>query len=143
MSATTAGAANVSARTRVRSDPAEQAFLLLRTAFVVAPIVMGLDKFANLLTDWPRYLAPWIDDIVPGSASAAMHVVGVVEIAAGILVAVRPRWGAYVVAAWLAGIIFNLLTYSGFYDVAMRDFGLMIGALALGRLASRYDAPRA
>lgn len=143
MSATTAGAANVSARTRVRSDPAEQAFLLLRTAFVVAPIVMGLDKFANLLTDWPRYLAPWVDDIVPGSASAAMHVVGVVEIAAGILVAVRPRWGAYVVAAWLAGIIFNLLTYSGFYDVAMRDFGLMIGALALGRLASRYDAPRA
>jgi uncharacterized membrane protein YphA (DoxX/SURF4 family) len=112
---------------------------LLRTAFVLAPIAVGLDKFANVLTDWTRYLAPWVNDIAPGSASAAMHAVGVVEIAAGVLVAVRPRWGAYVVAAWLAGIIFNLLTYSGFYDIALRDFGLMLGALTLARLATVYD----
>ena len=144
MSAVPASArSTATTRTRVRADPAEQAFLLLRTAFVVAPIAVGLDKFANVLVDWTQYLAPWINDIIPGSASAAMHAVGVVEIAAGVLVAVRPRWGAYVVAAWLAGIIFNLLTLSGYYDVAVRDFGLMIGALALGRLASRYDAPRA
>ena len=116
-------------------DPAYQAFLLLRTAFTVAPILFGLDKFTNLLTDWTGYLAPWIDHLVPGDASTAMHLVGVVEILAGILVAVAPRIGAYVVALWLAGIIVNLLTLPGFYDVALRDFGLLIGALALGRLA--------
>ena len=129
------------ARTRaaVTSDPAEQAFLLLRTAFTLAPILVGLDKFFGVLVDWNRYLASWINDIVPGSATDAMHLVGVVEIAAGILVAVRPRWGAYVVAAWLAGIIVDLLTYSGYYDIAVRDFGLLVAALALGRLASRYD----
>src|SRR3954453_11364138 len=118
-----------SIRERIGTDPAYQAFLLLRIAFTVAPILFGIDKFANVLVDWTQYLAPWINDIIPGSASAAMHAVGVVEIAAGVLVAVRPRWGAYVVAAWLAGIIFNLLTLSGYYDVAVRDFGLMIGAL--------------
>ena len=116
-------------------DPGYQAFLLLRTAFTVAPILFGLDKFANLMTDWTGYLAPWIDHLVPGDASTAMHLVGVVEILAGILVAVAPRIGAYVVALWLAGIIVNLLTLPGFYDVALRDFGLLIGALALGRLA--------
>ena len=118
------------------SDPAYQAFLVLRTVFTIAPIMFGLDKFTNLLTDWPGYLAPWINDIVPGSASTAMHLVGVVEIVAGVLVALKPRYGAYVVAAWLAGIIVNLLTYSGYYDIALRDFGLMVGALALARLAA-------
>lgn len=124
-------------RAVVQADPADQAFLLLRTAFTLAPIAVGIDKFFGVLTDWTRYLAPWIDDLVPGSASVAMHGVGVVEIAAGVLVAVRPRWGAYVVAAWLAGIIVNLVTGPGYYDVAVRDFGLLVGALALGRLASR------
>jgi uncharacterized membrane protein YphA (DoxX/SURF4 family) len=126
---------------RLAGDPAYQAFLLLRVAFAVAPIAFGLDKFANVLVDWEAYLAPWIDDIVPGSASTAMHLVGVVEIAAGLLVALKPRYGAYLVAAWLGGIIVNLLTHSGYYDIALRDFGLLVGALSLARLASRYDPP--
>jgi hypothetical protein len=117
------------------ADPSRQAFLLLRTVFTVAPIVFGLDKFANVLTDWPRYLAPWIDRIVPGTAQQAMYIVGVVEVLAGVLVAVAPRIGAWVVAAWLAGIILNLLTVPGFYDIALRDFGLFVGAVALARLA--------
>ena len=116
-------------------DPTYQAFLLLRTVFAVAPILFGLDKFTNVMTDWTTYLAPWIDNIVPGDAVAAMRIVGVIEIAAGLLVAVAPRVGAYVVALWLAGIIVNLLTLPGFYDIALRDFGLLVGALALGRLA--------
>jgi len=107
--------------------------------FTVAPILFGLDKFAEVLVDWDRYLAPWINDIVPGSASTAMHLVGVVEVVAGLSVALKPRYGAYVVAAWLGGIVVNLLTYSGYYDIALRDFGLLVGALALGRLASVYD----
>jgi uncharacterized membrane protein YphA (DoxX/SURF4 family) len=127
-------------RTRL-SDPSYQAFLLLRTVFTVAPILFGLDKFFNVMTDWPNYLAPWIDGILPGSAATAMYIVGVIEIVAGILVAVAPRIGAYVVALWLAGIIVNLLTVPGFYDVALRDFGLLIGALALGRLADAQRAP--
>jgi hypothetical protein len=116
-------------------DPTFQAFALLRTVFTVAPILFGLDKFFNVLTEWTMYLAPWINDIVPGDAATAMRIVGVVEIVAGVLVAVAPRFGAYVVAAWLAGIIVNLLTLSGYYDVALRDFGLLVAALALGRLA--------
>src|SRR5262245_59514709 len=124
------------------TDPAYQAFLVLRTTFVVAPIVFGLDKFTNLLTDWPAYLAPWINDIVPGSAQQAMYAVGVVEIVAGLVVAVLPRFGGLLVAAWLAGIIFNLLTIPGFYDVALRDFGLLAAALALARLAVRYAPAR-
>ena len=121
-------------RARLR-DPSYQAFLLLRTVFTVAPILFGLDKFFNVMTDWPMYLAGWIDGILPGTAATAMYIVGVIEIAAGILVAIAPRIGAYVVALWLAGIIVNLLTLPGFYDVALRDFGLLVGALALGRLA--------
>ena len=127
-------------RTRL-GNPSYQAYLLLRTVFTVAPILFGVDKFANVMTDWPMYLAPWIDGILPGSAATAMYIVGVIEIAAGILVAVAPRIGAYVVALWLAGIIVNLLTMPGFYDVALRDFGLLVGALALGRLAEAQRAP--
>src|SRR3954465_5082791 len=126
---------------RLKADPAYQAFVLLRITFTVAPILFGLDKFFNVMVDWETYLAPWINDIVPGSASTAMHLVGVVEIAAGILVALKPRYGASLGAAWLGGIILNLLTYSGYYDIALRDFGLMLGALTLARLASRYDPP--
>ncbi|WP_324011493.1 hypothetical protein [Microbacterium sp. JZ37] len=116
-------------------SPTHQAFLLLRTVFTVAPILFGLDKFANLLVDWTIYLAPWIDAILPGDDVFAMRVVGVVEIAAGVLVAILPRWGAWVVAAWLLGIIVNLLTLPGYFDVALRDFGLLVGAVALARLA--------
>jgi uncharacterized membrane protein YphA (DoxX/SURF4 family) len=128
---------------RLKADPTYQAFVLLRIAFTVAPILFGLDKFFNVMVDWEQYLAPWINDIIPGSASTAMHLVGVIEIVAGILVFLKPRYGAYVVAAWLGGIILNLLTYSGYYDVALRDFGLMLGALTLARLASVYDPPGA
>jgi uncharacterized membrane protein YphA (DoxX/SURF4 family) len=120
-----------------RTDPATQAFVLLRTVFTVAPILFGLDKFFNLLVDWPVYLAPWIDSIVPGSPQTAMYVVGVIEIVAGVLVALRPKWGGLVVAAWLLGIIVNLVTGPGHYDIALRDFGLLVGALALSRLAGR------
>lgn len=128
---------------RLRDDPAFQAFTLLRVAFTAAPILFGLDKFFNVMVDWEIYLAPWIDDIVPGSAATAMYLVGGVEILAGLLVALKPRYGAYIVAAWLAGIIIDLLTYSGYYDIALRDFGLLLGALTLGRLASKYDPPGA
>src|SRR3954470_8021669 len=103
------------------ADPSRQAFLLLRTVFTVAPIVFGLDKFLNLLTDWPQYLAPWIDGIVPGTAQQAMYAVGVVEIVAGVVVVVVPRFSGWLVAAWLVGIIINLLTIPGFYDIALRD----------------------
>lgn len=125
----------------LRADPAYQAFWLLRLGFTVAPIVFGADKFANVLVDWERYLAVWIRDLSPLGAVHTMHVVGVIEIVAGVAVAVKPRYGAYVVAAWLAGIVVDLLTYSGYYDIALRDFGLMLAALTLARLASRYDAP--
>jgi len=117
------------------SPGARQAFLLLRTVFTVAPILFGLDKFVGLLTDWEQYLTPQIDALIPGTAHQAMLAVGIVEILAGILVAVAPRIGGYVVAAWLAGIIVNLLLIGDFYDVALRDFGLLVGALALARLA--------
>jgi hypothetical protein len=119
-------------------DPAFQAFWLLRIGFTVAPILFGLDKFFHVLVDWDRYLAPVIVRNTPWTAHQIMWVVGVVEIVAGIVVALRPRFGGYLVAAWLAGIIVNLLVYSGYYDVALRDFGLLIGALALARLATAF-----
>jgi len=121
---------------RLRGDTAYQSFTVLRIGFTVLPIVFGLDKFANVLTDWSKYLAPQIDSIVPGTAHQAMLAVGVVEVVAGVLVAVRPRWGGYVVAAWLAGIIGNLLLLQDYYDIALRDVGLLLGALALARLAT-------
>jgi hypothetical protein len=122
-------------------DARFQAYALLRTGFAVAPILFGLDKFFEVLVDWPIYLAPWVNDIAPGSAQDFMYFVGAVEILAGVVVAVKPRYGAYLVAAWLGGIIVNLLSHSGYYDIALRDFGLLIGALALGRLAAVYDPP--
>ena len=128
----------------VTPSGARQAFLLLRTVFTIAPIAFGLDKFFDLLTDWEQYLAPWINDLVPGSAHQAMLAVGVVEILAGVLVAARPSIGGYVVAAWLAGIIVNLVSIGGYYDIALRDFGLLVAALALARLAApgRRSSPR-
>ena len=113
----------------------------MRLTFTVAPLAFGIDKFFNVIVHWPKYLAPWINDIAPGTAQQFMYFVGDTEILAGVLVALKPRYGAYVVAAWLAGIVINLLSYSGFYDIALRDFGLMLGALTLARLASVYDPP--
>ncbi len=135
--------ANTHAATNVRADgdlrsPDHQAFLLLRTVFTVAPILFGLDKFTNLLVQWDSYLAPWINDLVPGTGAQAMYAVGVVEILAGLAVAIAPRFGAWLVAAWLGGIIVNLLTLSGYYDVALRDFGLLVAAVALARLAKAH-----
>ena len=128
-----------SQNTSVRDNPAYQAYLVLRTGFIVAPILFGLDKFTNLLTDWTAYLAPAVDRLVPGSAAGAMLAVGVIEIAAGLVVAVRPKIGGYLVAAWLAGIITNLLLLGEHYDVALRDFGLLLAALALARLATAFQ----
>jgi hypothetical protein len=123
----------------ISRDPAYQAFALLRIGFTVAPIAFGIDKFFNGMVDWEKYLAPWINRLMPGTAHSFMLFVGVVEIVAGLAVALKPRFGAYLVAAWLGGIVLNLLTGHGFYDVALRDFGLLLGALTLGRLAAVYD----
>jgi hypothetical protein len=134
---------DVTTAPRRLDDPAYQAFALLRIGFTVAPILFGLDKFLDWLVDWRIYLAPEINDIIPGSAHQAMLIVGVIEIVAGLVVAVWPRGGGYLVAAWLAGIIVNLLLQADFYDIALRDFGLLLGALALARLATAYDRPAA
>ena len=120
-------------------SPTYQAYLALRVGFVVAPILFGLDKFTNLLADWTSYLAPAIDRLVPASATSAMLAVGVVEIVAGLVVAVRPKVGGYLVAAWLAGIIGNLLLLGDHYDIALRDLGLLLAALALARLATGFQ----
>lgn len=130
----TTSAARATGQTRAM-DPGRQAFLLLQTVFTVAPIVFGLDKFTNVLADWTVYLAPVATTIVPLPAQTIMYAVGVVEIIAGIAVAARPRFGSLLVAVWLLGIIVNLLILGGFYDVALRDFGLLVGALALNRLS--------
>jgi uncharacterized membrane protein YphA (DoxX/SURF4 family) len=142
MTSATTGSRSAAPRSAAFGDPGYQAFVILRLAFTVAPILFGLDKFTNLLVDWPVYLAPWIDDLVPGSAQAAMYAVGVVEIVAGVVVALAPRFGGWLVAGWLAGIIVNLLTIPGYYDIALRDFGLLLGAVALARLAAHYHAER-
>jgi uncharacterized membrane protein YphA (DoxX/SURF4 family) len=126
---------NVSLGRLQSMTPDRQAFLLLRTVFTVAPVLFGLDKFTNILTDWTIYLAPVATAVVPVPAQTFMYVVGVVEIIAGVLVAVRPRFGSLLVAVWLLGIIINLLVLGSFYDVALRDFGLLVGALALNRLS--------
>lgn len=131
---------SVPPRRATLSDPGYQAFVILRTGFTVAPILFGLDKYTNLLVHWPVYLAPWINNIVPGSAQAAMYAVGVIEIVAGLAVALFPRFGAWLVAGWLAGIIVDLLTVPGYYDIALRDFGLLLGAVALARLAQHYHS---
>jgi hypothetical protein len=123
----------------IRRDPVAQAFVIMRIAFTVAPILFGLDKFANVLTDdWTRYLSTQFNDLIPGNAADAMHIVGVVEIVAGLVVAVAPRFGGLLVAAWLGGIIVNLLLVGGYGDIALRDFGLLLGALTLSRLATAF-----
>ncbi|MGH9259761.1 MAG: hypothetical protein ACRD08_07685 [Acidimicrobiales bacterium] len=121
------------------SNPAYPAFTLLRVGFAVAPILFGLDKFLDWLVGWEQYLAPEINDLVPGNAHQAMLAIGVIEIVAGLVVAFRPRFGGYLVAAWLGGIIANLLLQGDYYDIALRDFGLLLAALTLARLATAFD----
>ena len=120
----------------VAERPAHQAFTLLRFGFAVLPIVAGLDKFTHFLVDWTQYLAPIATQMTGLDAETFMAIVGVIEIAAGCLVAWKPRIGGYVVAFWLWGIIVNLLMVPGYYDIAARDFGLSLGALARARLAT-------
>jgi uncharacterized membrane protein YphA (DoxX/SURF4 family) len=125
------------------ADPAYQAFQILRIGFIAAPILAGLDKFFHLLVNWDNYLAPVIDRALGGHGHTFMLVAGVIEVIAGIGVALRPRIFSYVVAAWLLGIIANLLMFPPshpfpHYDVALRDLGLCLGALALGRLSGRF-----
>lgn len=127
------------ARPRPMTGPAYQAYMLLYAAFIAAPIIAGVDKFFHVLVNWDQYLAP----IVPSTLHVAPHTlmlaIGVVEVVAGILVAIRPSIFAYLVAAWLWGIIINLLLLPGHYDIALRDFGLSLGALALARLGRAFD----
>ncbi len=122
------------------SNPVFQAFTLLRIAFTVAPILFGLDKFAHVLVNWDIYLAPRLDRIIPGTAHQAMYAVGAIEIVAGLVVALRPKYGSLLVSVWLLGIIANLLLIPGFYDIALRDFGLFLAATTLFRLASFFDS---
>jgi hypothetical protein len=129
--------------TRLREDPVAQAFTLLRIGFFVLPVLMGLDKFAEVMNDnWPAYLASEYNDIIPGSGQDAMYAVGVIEIIAGFVVLVVPRFGGLLVAGWLAGIILSLLLVGGYGDIALRDVGLLLGALTLFRLAAT-QAPNA
>jgi hypothetical protein len=128
------------AETRITTaEPTYQAYQILHWAFVAAPTIAGLDKFFHLLTNWDGYLAPVVARILPVSGHAFMLLVGAIEVIAGLLVAVKPRVGAYVVAAWLVAIIVNLLLAHAYYDIALRDFGLFLAAIALGRLSARYD----
>jgi hypothetical protein len=130
------------ATTRAVVEPARRAYQILHWGFVVLPTLTGLDKFAHLLTNWDQYLAHSVERLLPMSGHAFMVLVGVVEILAGLLVALRPRIGAYVVALWLLGIIVNLLLVPGFYDIALRDFGLFLAAIALARLSPVYGQGR-
>ena len=125
---------------RVQGDPAYQAFWLLRIGFTVAPILFGLDKFFHVLVDWDAYLAPEFADLFDAQAHTLMYAVGAIEIVAGLVVAFMPRVGGWLVAAWLAGIIVNLLLMGEYYDVALRDFGLLIAAVALARLAVAFPS---
>lgn len=130
-----------SAGERFKTDPVFQAFWLLRAGFTLAPILFGADKFAHVMTNWDKYLAPQFNDLIPGTAHQAMYGVGVVEILAGVAVLLAPRIGGYLVAAWLCGIIFDLALLGGYWDIALRDFGLLLAALTLTRLASLYSGP--
>lgn len=130
--------AQISVAEQLKSDPTFQAFWLLRIGFTVAPILFGLDKFAHVMTNWDKYLAPWVNNLVPGTAHQAMYAGGIIEVIAGLAVLTKPRFGGYLVAAWLLGIIVNLLSIGAYADVALRDFGLLLAALSLARLASAF-----
>lgn len=132
-------AAVASTEDRAVSRPAHQAFVILRVGFAALPILAGADKFLHLLTDWDKYLAPFVSNLVGGNGHTFMLAVGVIEIIAGIGVALKPKFFAWVVMFWLWGIIVNLVMVGGYLDVALRDFGLSLGALALARLSAAYD----
>ena len=138
MTTTTATNADLRDRRGDLSDPTFQAFLILRIGLTVAPILFGLDKFAHVLVDWDKYLAPEFTDLLNAEAHTLMYFVGAIEIVAGLAVLARPRFGAYLVAAWLGAIITNLLLMADYYDVALRDFGLLLAALTLARLATAF-----
>lgn len=123
------------------APPARQAYQILHLAFFLAPLLAGIDKFFHYLVNWDMYLAPWIANLSPISAHSLMMIIGAIEIIAAFIVAVKPRVGAWIVFIWLCLIIINLLSYPGFYDIALRDFGLALGALALARLSRDYDIP--
>ena len=131
--------ATETAGTRASAEPARQAYQILHWGFVAAPTIAGIDKFTQLLTNWDLYLSPTVAKLLPMSAHAFMMLVGAIEIVAGLIVALRPRVGAWIVAAWLCGIIVNLLLLGSYFDVALRDFGLLLGAVALARLSAVYD----
>jgi hypothetical protein len=122
----------------VSAPPARQAYQILHFAYTAAPIIAGVDKFSHLLVNWDNYLAPWIANLSPIGGHNLMLVVGAIEIIAGLIVAFKPKVGAWIVFAWLWGIIINLLSYSGYYDIALRDFGLSLGSLALARLSKDF-----
>ncbi len=126
-------------QTASKASPAYQAYQILHIAFVIAPIVAGLDKFFHLLTNWDMYLAPAIAHLSPIGGHRLMPLVGIVEIVAGIVVAIRPQIGAYIVSAWLLLIVIDLLVLPGYFDIALRDLGLLLGALALGRLSREFS----
>jgi hypothetical protein len=134
-------ATNASVGMRTQS-PAYQAYQILHLAFVVAPVIAGADKFFHLLVNWDQYLSPLVTRVLPVSAHTFMLAVGMIEIVAGLLVAFMPAIGGLVVGAWLCGIILNLLSIPGYYDVALRDLGLALGAFALARLATEFDDRR-
>ena len=141
LSADTATAPAGARRSFPAGRHAHQAYLILYAGFVALPILAGLDKFFHLLVNWDQYLAPLVTRVLPVSGHTFMLAVGVIEIAAGLLVALRPRIGAYIVALWLWSIIVNLLLIPGYYDIALRDFGLSLGALALARLSQEFSRP--
>jgi hypothetical protein len=121
------------------AEPVRQAYQLLHWGFVALPTITGIDKFTHLLTNWDQYLARSVERLLPMSGHAFMMLVGVIEIIAGFIVALKPRVGAWIVAAWVCGIIVDLLLVPGYFDVALRDFGLLLAALALARMAAVYD----
>ena len=134
--------ARTASRTRAHPDvsgPAYEAYQILHVGFVVAPIVAGLDKFFNLLVNWEQYLPPFVNKMVGGHGHELMLIVGVIEVVAGLGVLFKPKFFAYVVSAWLLLIVVNLLMIPGYYDVALRDFGLALGALALARLSHEFN----
>lgn len=134
-----AGITSADRATAAAANPSYQAYQILRTGFTVAPIVAGLDKFFHLLVNWDQYLPPFVNNLSGGHGHELMLAVGVIEIVAGLGVAFKPRLFAYVVSAWLLLIVVNLLMIPGYFDVALRDFGLSLGALALARLSSEFD----
>ena len=126
------------AATAEHSNPSYQAYQILHLGFTAAPILAGIDKFFHVLCNWDQYLAPWVAAISPVSGHTLMQAAGIVEAAAGLLVAIKPRLGAPIVGAWLCLIIVNLVTMGTYYDVALRDLGLALGAFALWRLAQQF-----